>query len=71
MTQTTDEVKTRALLKTLRVRHHKLDIEINGLELQAERGLNQLQLKRLKKQKLLLKDEIIVLEDSLLPDIIA
>jgi hypothetical protein len=71
MTQTTDEVKTRALLKTLRVRHHKLDIEINGLELQAEGGLNQLQLKRLKKQKLLLKDEIIVLEDSLLPDIIA
>jgi hypothetical protein len=71
MTQTTDEVKTRALLEKLRMRHHKLDIEINGLESQAEGGLNQLQLKRLKKQKLLLKDEIIVLEDSLLPDIIA
>ena len=71
MTQTADEAKTRALLEKLRTRHAQLDLEIKELESQTEGGLNQLQLRRLKKEKLALKDEITILEDSLLPDIIA
>ena len=71
MTQTADEAKTRALLEKLRARHAQLDLEIKELESQTEGGLNQLQLRRLKKEKLALKDEITILEDSLLPDIIA
>lgn len=71
MTQTAHEAETRALLEKVRARHLKLDARIRELEAQAEGGLNQLQLRRLKKEKLMLKDEIIVLEDSLLPDIIA
>ena len=71
MTQTADVARTRALLEKLRARHAQLDLEIKELEAEAEGGLNQLQLRRLKKEKLSLKDEIAVLEDSLLPDIIA
>ena len=71
MTQTADEANTRALLERLCLRHQELDSKIKELESQSEGGLNQLQLRRLKKEKLALKDEIIILEDSLLPDIIA
>ncbi|MGI9482007.1 MAG: YdcH family protein [Hyphomicrobiales bacterium] len=71
MTQTANVARTRALLDKLRARHARLDLEIKELEAEAEGGLNQLQMRRLKKEKLSLKDEIAVLEDSLLPDIIA
>jgi hypothetical protein len=56
------------LLK-LKQEHRDLDSAIDALE---ESGrADQLQLKRLKKKKLSLKDEIARIEDQLLPDIIA
>ena len=59
----------RANLLKLKQEHRDLDSAINALE---ESGLaDQLQLKRLKKKKLFLKDEIARIEDQLLPDIIA
>ena len=59
----------RANLLKLKQEHRDLDSAINALE---ESGhADQLQLKRLKKKKLFLKDEISRIEDQLLPDIIA
>lgn len=59
----------RATLLRLKQEHRDLDSAINALE---ESGrADQLQLKRLKKKKLFLKDEIARIEDQLLPDIIA
>ena len=59
----------RANLLKLKQEHRDLDSAINALE---ESGrADQLQLKRLKKKKLYLKDEIARIEDQLLPDIIA
>lgn len=56
-------------LEELKVEHRDLDDVIERL---AEDGpFNQLQIQRLKKRKLLLKDQIIRLESELLPDIIA
>ena len=58
-----------AQLVELRRQHRALDDEIAGL---SETVLgDQLQLKRLKKRKLQLKDEISRVEDKLYPDIIA
>jgi hypothetical protein len=58
-----------ATLSRLKQEHRDLDTAIQSLEssLQAD----PLQLKRLKKKKLQLKDEIARTEDELLPDIIA
>lgn len=56
-------------LRDLRRQHRDLDSMIRSLEDAPSR--NQLEIKRLKKRKLLLKDEIKRIEDSLLPDIIA
>ena len=56
-------------IQPLRVQHRDLDDAITAL---METGTtNMLQIKRLKKQKLMLKDKISMLEDELLPDIIA
>ena len=53
----------------LKQEHRDLDSAINALE---ESGrADALQLKRLKKKKLFLRDEISRIEDQLLPDIIA
>jgi hypothetical protein len=58
-----------AQLVELRRQHRALDEEIANL---SETMLgDQLQLKRLKKRKLQLKDEIARVEDKLYPDIIA
>ncbi len=58
-----------AELVELRRQHRVLDDEISAL---SERPLgDQLQLKRLKKRKLHLKDEIARVKDKLYPDIIA
>ncbi len=53
----------------LRQQHRDLDVAIDALVIAGTS--NPLQLQRLKKQKLKLKDEIVVLEDRLFPDIIA
>ena len=58
-----------ARLNYLRMEHRDLDSAIDALRSMA--APDQLQLARLKKRKLRLKDEIAVLEDDALPDIIA
>jgi len=59
----------RVKLEVLRREHRDLDEAIDALQ---ERILpDQLTLRRLKKQKLGLKDQIQALEDQLTPDIIA
>lgn len=59
----------RIELEVLRQEHRDLDDAIRALE--GTRTADVLTVKRLKKQKLLLKDKIAVLEDRLTPDIIA
>lgn len=56
-------------LTTLRLEHRDLDSAIEALR--ATPGSDQIQLARLKKRKLRLKDEIAMLEDLAVPDIIA
>ena len=58
----------RARLEVLRREHRDLDEAITALA--SSRG-DQLALRRLKKRKLALKDQIAALEDVLFPDIIA
>lgn len=58
-----------ALLEALKAEHRTLDERIQLLSSQPTG--DQLELARLKKRKLLLKDEIQRLIDSSLPDIIA
>jgi hypothetical protein len=59
----------KAKLSALKSEHRDLDDVIARL---AERvPFDQLQLQRLKKRKLLLKDQISKIESELLPDIIA
>lgn len=56
-------------IELLKQEHRDFDTAITAL---AESGsTDQLQLARLKKRKLALRDEIAMLEDSLIPDIIA
>ena len=59
----------QAELARLREEHRDLDSAIRALETTAVP--DTLQIKRLKKKKLALKDRISLLEDSLTPDIIA
>jgi len=56
-------------LLALKAEHRQLDQQI--AELQAEPGCDQLELARLKKRKLRLKDQIQQIETSNIPDIIA
>lgn len=57
------------LLETLRAEHRRLDEQIQFLT--SEPTGDQLEIARLKRQKLMLKDEIQRLMDSSVPDIIA
>lgn len=59
----------RLRLHALEVEHHDLDDVIDRLA--ADPALDQLQLRRLKKRKLFLKDQISRLRARLIPDIIA
>lgn len=59
----------RVKLEVLRREHRDLDEAIEALE--AKSTSDTFTLKRLKKQKLALKDRIVALEDQLTPDIIA
>ena len=64
-----EQAALTAELNRLRQEHRDLDAAISALE---EMGTgDQLQLQRLKKRKLALKDRIIDIEDRLTPDIIA
>lgn len=63
----TEEV-LRIKLEALKREHRDLDVAIEALD---ERGTDPLTVRRLKKQKLMLKDRIAILEDRLTPDIIA
>lgn len=65
----TSQEVLRVKLEVLRHEHRDLDDAVRALH-DSNRG-DQLTLKRLKKQKLSLKDQIQHLEDRLLPDIIA
>ena len=56
-------------LHELEVEHHDLDDVIDRLALDP--GQDRLQLQRLKKRKLFLKDQIAKLRTRLIPDIIA
>ena len=56
-------------LALLRQEHRELDEAIRTLV--ADGGFDQLQLSRLKKRKLMLRDQIACIEDDILPDIIA
>lgn len=63
------EEMLRIKLEVLKREHRDLDQAIHALE---ETGRpDQLTLRRLKKQKLGLKDQIVKIEDQLIPDIIA
>ena len=64
----TDDV-LRVQLEVMRSEHRDLDEAINAL--QGNPTADALQIRRLKKRKLLLKDRIASIEDLLTPDIIA
>jgi hypothetical protein len=64
----TDRDSLLRKLHELRSEHRDLDTVIARL---ADGGLDQLQLQRLKKRKLMLKDEVAWLESRLIPDNIA
>ncbi|MEM9058116.1 MAG: YdcH family protein [Pseudomonadota bacterium] len=63
----TEAFRNRERLRDLRVAHRDLDDVIARLS--ADQGVDQLQLKRLKKRKLMLKDSIARLESALIPDL--
>ena len=67
--QNNDRTTEHERLIVLREEHRRLNELI--FQLEATERPNQLQIKRLKKQKLSLKDAIVKLEDRLFPDIIA
>lgn len=67
------EIEEQQLLKArihvLESEHRDLDDVIERLS--DDKPFDQLQLQRLKKRKLVLKDEIAILRSQILPDIIA
>jgi hypothetical protein len=64
-----DDGAERSRLDALRTDHRDLDAAIEALA--GTGSSDQLQLARLKKRKLRLRDEIAQIEDALVPDIIA
>lgn len=72
MSQPTDNVDTELFrnierLRQLRIEHRDLDDVISRLSLDF--AVDELQLKRLKKRKLMIKDQITKLESQLIPDL--
>jgi hypothetical protein len=64
-----EESEIHGRLAALRSEHRDLDEAIEALRMTG--SADQMQLARFKKRKLLLRDEIVILEDQLIPDIIA
>ena len=72
MTESENKVETETFrrlerLRELRIEHRDLDDVINRL--QMDLYVNEVQLRRLKKRKLMLKDQIFMLQRQLVPDI--
>jgi hypothetical protein len=63
------EAGLRAQLARLKQEHRDLDAAIAALE--ATPGFDRIQVQRLKKRKLMIKDKMGAIEDQLFPDIIA
>jgi hypothetical protein len=57
------------ILVLLKAEHRRLDAEIELLRVSG--SIDQLEIARLKKRKLALKDEIAALADTIVPDILA
>ena len=68
-TDAVEEAKLQDLLEKLRTEHREFDAQITAIE--AGSSADHLDLKLMKRKKLVLKDEIIAIENKLLPDIIA
>lgn len=68
-----NEQELRKRLESLKSEHRDLDVAIAALTEAGKAGgfVDQLQIARLKKRKLQLKDRIAAIEDNLIPDIIA
>lgn len=64
-----NQKELRQKLTELRQEHRDIDSAI--LSLERDQRPNDLQVKRLKKKKLSLRDQILQVESELLPDIIA
>ena len=64
-----DHAALVAQIERLREEHRDLDAAIEALRNAGQ--VDQLQMQRLKKRKLLLRDKVAALEDQLTPDIIA
>ena len=67
--QQVDEETIRSRIATLRIEHQDLDDAVAALS--AANVPDMIQIARLKKKKLALRDQIVQLEDQLTPDIIA
>ena len=72
MSETKDNVDTETFqhlqrLRNLRIEHRDLDDVIHRLQLDLY--VDQVQMRRLKKRKLMLKDQIARLESQLIPDL--
>lgn len=65
--QNTEQLRKK--LDELRLEHRDLDDVIHRLHMTG--GLEQMQLQRLKKRKLKLKELIVKIENDLIPDILA
>jgi hypothetical protein len=59
----------RQILALLKAEHRRLDDEIEALR--AAGSADQIEIARLKKRKLMLKDEIAALADTIVPDLLA
>ena len=64
-----NEEEMRRRLTGLQIEHRDLDAAIGALT--STGSSDQLQIARLKRRKLMLRDQIAILEDYLTPDIIA
>ena len=62
-------VELKVQLERLRQEHRDLDAAIEALQIAP--GVDLLQVQRLKKRRLVLRDRITFVEDQLTPDIIA
>mgnify|MGYP003469342936 FL=1 len=72
MAEVSDNVDTQTFqhlqrLRQLRIEHRDLDDVIHRLQLDLY--IDQVQMRRLKKRKLMLKDQIARLESQLIPDL--